>query len=168
MEVSCPCFCYSFYGLYDWEGEKTADYIFRELEENEIEISNKDLIRLIDLYKSWYNEGLQPTSKNFYYYDDPQISKVIMKVMDLQVEISPKWKDHYEGKIYTREDLYKDEVQSTLLYLKLKRIKNLIKENQGEFEGADSAKQYLLLQTHKHLKEIEVSLTTEIGSVIIK
>ncbi len=156
------------FGLYSWDEEKTAEYIFRELEENEIEISNKDLVRLIELYKTWYYEGLQPTSKNFYYYDDPQISKVIMKVMDLQVEISPKWKDHYEGKIYTREDLFKEEVQSTLLYLKLKKIKTLIKENQDEFEGADSTKQLLLLQTSKYLKEIEVSLTAEMGSVILK
>ena len=156
------------FGLYDWEKEKTAEFIFNELAENEIEIENKDYVRLLELYKKWYYEGLQPTSKNFFYYDDPEINRIIMKVMDLQVEISPKWKDHYEGKIFTREDLYKDEVQSTLLYLKLKRIKGLIKENQKEFEGSNSEKQILILQTHKLLKEIEISLTAEIGSVILK
>ncbi len=30
--------------------------------------------------------------------------------MDINTEISPNWKEHYEGHIPTREELFKEEV----------------------------------------------------------
>jgi len=92
-----------------------------------------------------------------------------MKVMDYNTEISPNWKEIFEGKIDTREDLYRDEVFSTVNYLKLRKIKRMMEENQRSMEKDHSMdEQMVLLQIHQHLKQLEIDLTKKLGTVIFK
>ena len=63
----------------------------------------------------------------------------------------------FEGKIESREDLYRQEVFSTINYFKLRKIKRLIEENQRELENNFSGdEQMVLLQMHQHLKKTEI------------
>ncbi len=160
------------FGMMDWDEEqKTADHIFAEIEENNLEemIDNKELIRILQTYRTWYNEGIEPTSKTFLYHEDLSMSSLVMSVMDYQTEISPNWSRIYEGKIHTREELYKEEVISTLNYLKLRKIKRMIEENQRDLENATSPDdQMVCLQSHQHLKELEIALTKLLGTVIFR
>ncbi|MDQ6763212.1 MAG: hypothetical protein M3015_11375, partial [Bacteroidota bacterium] len=58
---------------------------------------------------------------------------------------------------------------STLNYLELKKIRNLIRMNEKELEEAKSAeRQIFLIQTHNHLKNMEIKITNEMGMVILK
>ncbi len=160
------------FGLFQWnEEQKVADHIFSEIETNELFelFDNKDFVRIMKLYKEWYDDGLQPTSKDFLYHEDASLNKLVIAIMDVNVEISPKWKNHYEGHIATREELFREEVISTMNYLMLRKIKRLIIENQNELSHAeDSAHQLLLLETHRHLKNVEIELTKNLGTVIFK
>jgi DNA primase len=160
------------FGVYAWdENHSVAEYIFKEMEENNLEemINNITLIHLIKLYKKWYDEGLEPDAKTFLYSEDMELSRFVVNLMDFPYEISPNWKEFYEGKISSREDLYREEVYSTLNYLKLRKTKRLIAENQLELEhSTDTDKQMELLQVHQILKQIEIELTKIIGTVIIR
>jgi DNA primase len=160
------------FGLKDWDAEeKVAQYIFKEIEQNQLDelIDNKELVKIVHTYKTWYNEGLEPTQKNFLYSDDLQLSALVVSIMDFSYEISPKWKEHFEGRIPTREDLFKEEVFSTVNYLKLKKIKRLMDENQRDLEKSMvSDEQMILVQTHQHLKQMEIELTKQLGTVIFK
>jgi DNA primase len=132
-------------------------------------IENKALLKVYELYKAWYDNGLEPTAKNFLYYEDQTLNSLVINLMDVNSEISPKWKEHYEGHIPTREELFKEEVLSTLNYLKLRKIKKLIEQNQREMEHAlSSDEQMLFLQTHQVLKQMEIELTKLVGTVILK
>ncbi len=160
------------FGLKDWDEEqKVANYIFKEIELNQLEelIDNKDLVHVVQTYKTWYNEGIEPTPKNFLYHDNLKMSSLVVSIMDFNYEISPKWSEHFEGHIPTREDLFKEEVFSTLNYLKLKKIKRLMDENQHDLEKSlISEEQMILVQTHQHLKQMEIELTKQLGTVIFK
>jgi len=160
------------FGLKQWdEHQKVADYIFAELEMNQLEelFDNKELLRVLHTYKTWYLAGLEPTSKNFLYHEDLQMSSLVVHIMDFNYEISANWKDHFDGHIATREELYADEVFSTLNYLKLRKIKRLMDINQRDLEKATSPEeQMVLVQTHQHLKQLEVELTKQLGTVILR
>jgi DNA primase len=160
------------FGLKDWnEEEKVVDHILKEIEANHLEelFDNKELVRVIQTYKTWYTAGIEPTPKNFLYHDDMQMSQLVVSIMDFNYEISPKWKEHFEGHIPTRDDLFKEEVFSTLNYLKLKKIKRLMDENQRDLEKSTvSEEQMILVQTHQHLKQMEIDLTRQLGTVIFK
>ena len=160
------------FGLRDWnEKQKVADYIFKEIEDNQLEelIDNKELVRVFQTYKAWYEAGIEPTARNFLYHDDLQMSALVVSIMDFNYEISPNWKEHFEGHIATREELFAEEVFSTLNYLKLRKIKRLMDENQRDLEKTNIAEdQMVLVQTHQHLKQMEIELTKQLGTVIFR
>ena len=160
------------FGTKGWDNTETvSSYMWREVKDNELEelIDNKELIRIMQTYKNWYDAGLEPTARNFLYHDDLAMSALVVSIMDFNYEVSPNWKEHFEGVIPTRDDLYKEEVESTLNYLKLRKIKRLMDANQSDLEKQHNAEeQLLLLQTHQHLKQVEISLTRKIGTVIFR
>ncbi len=160
------------FGIKEWdENTSVAEHIFKEMDENDLEsmVENRDLITIIHLYKNWYKEGKNPTDKDFLYYNDATINNLVINLMDSQTEISANWSRIFEGKIATREDLFREEVISTLSYFKLRKLKKLIDENQRELEKASTNEdQYLFLKTHIALKYEEQQITKQIGTVIFK
>ncbi|HTQ27253.1 MAG TPA: DNA primase [Puia sp.] len=157
------------FGLKSWDDQKrVADFMLDESIDEEM-IDNKELLTILERYRAWYREGLEPTAKHFLYQEDQRLSSLVVSIMDFPYELSPNWKEHYEGKIATREDLYREEVLSTLNYLKLRKIKRLIDMNQKDLEKSKGTEeQAICLQTHQHLKNMERELLKEIGTVIVK
>jgi DNA primase len=158
------------FGLKSWDEQSlVADYILTECAELYDLIDNKRLLKILDLYRAWYQQGLEPSIKSFLYHEDQELSTLAVSIMDLHLEISPNWKEHYEGHIATPEELYKEDVTSTMRYLKLRKIKRLMEENQQDLGKPHTEEELLvLLQTHKHLKELERALLLDLGTVIIK
>lgn len=157
------------FGTREWDSEKkVADHFFEEMIEEDL-FDNKQLFMLIQLYKTWYQEGLEPAVKNFIYHEDPAISGLVVSVMDFPYELSFKWKEEYEMPVATRDDMYKEEIISTLGYLKLRKIKRMIAQNQQDLEQSQSSEeQIILMQTHQHLKHLEKEIIKQTGTVILK
>jgi len=160
------------FGLKEWnENQKVADHILEEIEMNGLNelVDNKKLLKLIQTYANWYKEGLEPTPRSFLYSEDLELSGMAVGLMETAHELSPNWKEHYDGPMPTREDLYREEVFSTLTYLKMRKIKRMIDENQKDLEKElDPEKQCHLIQTHQHLKQLESELTRKWGTVIFR
>ncbi len=158
------------FGLKAWDEQSSvADYILAECIDLYEMIDNKRLLKILDLYKNLYEKGQEPTTKSFLYHEDQELSTLAVSIMDLNLEISPNWKNHYEGKITTPEELYREDVLSTMHYVKLRKIKRLMEENQQDLAKPHEDEELMvLLQTHRHLKELEIQLTRHMGTVIVK
>ncbi len=161
--------CLIEFGLKEWQPGKTvADFLLYECIDEEL-ITDKKLIKIADVYKTWYEQKLEPTAKNFLYSDDLEMSRMVVSMIEFPYEISPNWLNTYEVTVPTREDNYKQEILSTLSYLELKKLKKLIEQNQKELEETSSPdRQLLLIQTHVRLKDLETKITKDIGTVILK
>jgi DNA primase len=123
------------------------------------------------MYKNWYAQGLEPTAKNFLYHEDQELSALAVSIMDLnaQNELSPNWKEHYEGKIFLPDELYRETVLSTVRYLKLRKIHRLIEENQNDMKTPHSEEELKIqMQTARHLKDMEKELMRDLGTVATK
>ncbi len=157
------------FGLKPWNEEKrVADYMLQEFVDEDM-MDNKSLINILHIYREWYDQGLEPTARNFLYQEDQQLSTLVVSIMDFPFEVSENWKTFFEGKISTREELYKEEVQSTLTYLKLRKIHRLMDMNQKDLERSHNQKeQTIFMQTHLHLKKMEKELMGSSGTVIVK
>ena len=159
------------FGLRSWDdSSRVADYILLQCLDYYDMLDNKHLVQILEIYKGWYEQGLEPTSKNFLYHEDQQLSTLAVSIMDLGGDdLSQNWKDHFEGKIATRDELYKEDVLSTMGYLKLRKIKRLMEMNQKDLEKPHtSEEQLMLIQTHIHLKQLEKELLQHLGTVIVK
>jgi DNA primase len=158
------------FGLKSWDEQSlVADYVLHETADLYELIDNKHLLKILDIYRDLYQQGLEPSTKTFLYHEDQEVCTLAVSIMDLHLEISPNWKEHYDGHIATPEELYKEDVTSTMLYLKLRKIKRLQEENQHDLSKPHSEEEMrVLLQTHKHLKDMEQALVKPLGTVIIK
>jgi len=161
--------CLLEFGLKEWEPGKTvADYLLYDFIEDDT-MEDTMLKKIINTYKTWYEENLEPNAKSFLYTEDLQMSNTVVNLIEFPYEVSEGWATKYEMPVPNREDNYKTDIASTLRYLELKKIKKLIVLNEEEFGKANSEeRQMLLIQTHSHLKNIEIQLTKEIGMVIMK
>lgn len=160
------------FGIKEWDETQTvAQYIFHEMKENDLEsmIENPKLIKITELYRKWYDEGTNPTSKDFLYHEDPDLNMLVIQVMETNTEFSPNFAIKQERRLETREDLFREEVLSTLSYFKLRKIKKLIDENQRHLENAtDPEEQFVCMKMHLALKNEERELTKRTGTVIFK
>lgn len=161
------------FGNMQWDEEKSvAAFITRHLIEDDLETMLEDPLHrnIFSLYKAWYDAGLNPTEKNFIYSDAEGLGSYVINLMDAKTDISPNWKEVYEGPIPVREQYFKEETLSTLTYLKLRKIKKMILQNQSFLEQKDLAPhdELTALQTHLELKAMERELLKAIGTVIIK
>lgn len=160
------------FGTLAWDDNLTvAEFIFQEVDNDGLEelFDNKLLIRILNDYRLQFNNGENPTEKSFLYHSDQQISQLAVSLLTEKHQISPNWTKVYKGDILNRNDLYKEEVLSCMTYLKLKKIKKLILENQLDLEKENSTEDIIiLLQTHQHLKQVEMELMKKTGTVIFR
>jgi DNA primase len=162
--------CLLDFGLQPWDETQTvAQYILAESEEWAM-IENHDLIEIVNQYKTWYKDGLEPVMKNFLFHENQNISKNVVSLTDIKHEISPNWREApYEVIVPSREDLYKEEIYSVLIYLKLRKIKGMIEENQRDLEQPHTDEELMtLIKTHQHLKQMETELLKNLGTVIVR
>lgn len=83
--------------------------------------------------------------------------------------IAPGNKEQLMGYLKMDEDKTNDAVESAINYLKLRKIKRMLLENQVDLEKQHSPEEYTMLhQTHEHLKQMEMELTKKMGTVIIR
>lgn len=160
------------FGNNPWtDGTSVAEYLFAEIDANELEshLESLPMAKILSMYKKWYREGLAPTEKNFMYLEDEEVRNLVIGLMHSDTELSVNWATKYEGHIPTREELFKEEVFSSLNYLKLRKLKKMIHENQLEMQQAPSAEEQMsYVMTHQILKKLEIELTRQLGTVIYK
>jgi DNA primase len=151
-----------------YEGETTvATYILNEGIDVEL-FDNQELLKIVHLYKEICAKGTIPETNYFLYHEDNSIAAIVVSLIDFPFEVSPKWQEKYEMKVPTKDEIYKEDVDSSMLYLQLKKIRKLILENQKDLETeTDSNEQIVLIETHKILKEQEQLLIKKTGAVIM-
>lgn len=156
------------YGLLPFDEEqKIADYILGTLEH--FHLDNPLLEKVATLYSTWYAAGNQPTEKSFLYYDDPELAAIVTSLIEFNYQLSYKWDVLLPGmNILNRDTSLEDSVKS-LNNFKLRKIKQMLDENQRELENAKEIEEQMrLIHVHKDLKEIELEITKEFGTVILK
>jgi DNA primase len=83
--------------------------------------------------------------------------------------IAPVNKEELMNYLKADEDRTNEEVESAISYLKLRKVKRMLLENQLDLEKPHSEDQYSILhQTHEHLKQMEIQLTKKMGTVVIR
>jgi DNA primase len=157
------------FGLKPWDnGKRVADFLFEELDDEEL-FDNKQLWEIAETYKTWYQAGMEPTPRHFYYMENQAMSALVVSLMEFPYEVSDKWKNKFRLPVSSREEVYKEEVLATLRYLKLRKIKRMMEENQQDLEKPHSPEeQVTLLQTHQALKQMEKELLQQLGTVIVR
>ena len=149
------------------ENIKIADYVFDALQS--FDFDNQLLEKITETYRSWYAAGLEPTEKSFVYHDDKEMSAMVISLIEFPYELSPNWEKKFEGMKVIKANAEADETADSLKYFKLRKIKEMLIENQKELSvSADMQEQIRLINVHKELKDVEREITGQLGTVILK
>lgn len=155
------------YGLKPYDESRTiAAYIFDELENYPIENSTYE--KLIDLYKDAYNKGLEPTTKTMLYHDDASIRELLINISMFPFELSNRWDEILPNMNIVNKDVSISDTEMSLNYFKLRKIKKMFEQNQRDMETASFEEQLKLIELHKQLKEFEIAITKQLGTVILR
>jgi DNA primase len=155
------------YGLRDWDEKITmAEYVFKELEE--FSFDSQQLENLFLDYRNKYELGLQPDTKTYLYHTDEDVRNLVVSITVSAHELSQKWDEKIEGLNISNRDTSHQDVNMSISFFKLRKLKKMFEQNQHEMEKASPEELITLIEVHKHLKNMEREITKQIGTVIIK
>jgi DNA primase len=187
------------FGTKNWDiSSSIAEHILEEMVDDSL-LDNTDVLQMIHTFRDGLLHGKIPDKNFFIYHSDPKLSSLAVSLLNFPYEESDHWRrefsqntgyqkqlflQSYEDFIKTvskdnenelmrflkmDEDKTNDEVESAINYLKLRKVKRMLLENQVDMEKPHTPADYETLhRTHEHLKQMEMDLTKKTGSVIIK
>jgi DNA primase len=186
------------HGFKNWDATHlVAEHILSELPEEDL-IDNEAIVKFIHTYKQALADHIKPEKNHFLYHSDPVISTLAVALVYFPYEESVHWKRElsntsgYQTSLFKQDyrsfletirpeneekllnylkmqkDTTNEEVESAINYIKLRKIKRLILQNQADLEKAAPEEQQNLILTDMHLKQMEIDLTRKLGSVVIK
>lgn len=186
------------YGTRNWDAhEMIADHVLSELPEDDL-IDNESVLKLISEYKDQLSRHHRPDKNYFVYHPDQTLSTLAVSLLQFPYEESIHWKRElsmstgYQKSLFEQDyksflntlkkenesvlmsylkigkDNTHEEVESAINYLKLRKIKRLLLQNQSDLEKADPSQQATFFLTHQHLKQMEMELSKKLGSVVIR
>jgi DNA primase len=179
--------------------KKVADYIFEEMVDESLIDNADVIKLLAVFKEILQTSPETATKNYFIYHPDSKLSAFAVSLLNFPYEESEQWKKEfsqstgfqkslfeqpYEDFIKTLakdnedkllkflkidEDRTSEEVESAVNYLKLRKIKRMLLENQLDLEKEHTPEEYTMLhQTHEHLKRMEMELTRKMGTVILR
>jgi DNA primase len=148
------------------DGKLASTWIAEELEP--FPLDNQEMIQLVKVFFDWQVAGKMPNHKTLQYHEDPQVQQLVMGLFEPEHELSLRWNEKLGIKKVVAESSFQHEIEVSLLYYKLRKIKKMIRQNQEDMEKVQGEEQIQLLHIHKHLKDAERELTKVIGTVIFK
>lgn len=149
------------------EEKNVADFIFDELEEDEIWPVSEELESVFrDAYEHYQEHKVL---NELYFIRNVKTSKLAAEILSARHSLSPGWEKNYEKFVKTDDDNYKRQVVSNLNYLKLNHIELLMNENQENLKEAQTEEDIEMYQhIHANLQEIRMKITNKLGTVILK
>ena len=181
------------------QSKLVAEYIFEEMVDESLIDNPEVIKLIAAFKDVLQQDPAQANKNYFIYHPDTKLSALAVSLLNFPYEESEHWRKEfsqssgyqkglfeqsYEDFINTvavenKEQLMSylnmdidrtnEEVESAINYLKLRKIKRMLLENQLDMEKQHTSDEYNMLhQTHEHLKQMEVGLTRKMGTVVLK
>jgi DNA primase len=181
------------------EQQRVSDYIFEEISDESLLENEEvqKLFMAYKALRQQGEDPKGP--QYFLQHPDQQLSTLAVSLIQFPHEESTRWKTEfsqnagYQTRLFEQdyeqfismlatgqestlqqflkaeEDRSSEVILSAIHYLKLRKIKRMLLENQQDMEKNQNTEELgVLLQTHEHLKQMEIALGKQAGSVIIR
>ncbi len=176
-----------------------ADHIFEEMVDETLIDNQDVIVLVNTYKNTLRKKDAEPNKNFFIYHPDTKLSTFAVSLLNFPYEESERWRTEFSqdsgfqkqlfqqsyedfmrtiakdnekelmGYLKMDEDKTNEEVESVINYLKLRKVKRMLLENQVDLEKQHSAEEYAVLhQTHDHLKQMEMGLAKKMGTVIIR
>lgn len=176
-----------------------AEHIFDEMVEDSLIDNPDVVLLFKTFKETLQNKSTELNNSYFIYHPDTKLSALAVSLLNFPYEESEHWRREfsqasgYQKKLFEKdyedfiktvdknnkeelmsflnmdEDKTNEEVESAINYLKLRKIRRILLENQLDLEKQHTPEESMMLHhTHEHLKKLEMELTKKSGAVILK
>ncbi len=176
-----------------------AEYILEEIPDESLIDNAEVILLIAAFKQLMQSTPELATKNYFIYHPDTKLSTLAVSLLNFPHDQSDRWKSEFSQNSGFQQSLFKQsyedfmramrkdneaelnnflkidedrsdvEVDSAIMYLKLRKIKRMLLENQADLEKPHTTEElYMLHQTHEHLKKMEIELTRNMGAVVIK
>jgi len=181
------------------DSKLVAEHIFEEMVDESLIDNKDVIVFITTFREVLQQHAAKPEKSYFIYHPDTKLSTFAVSLLNFPYEESERWRTEFSqdsgfqkqlfeqsyedfmrtiakdnekqlmGFLKIDEDKTNDEVESVINYLKLRKIKRMLLENQVDLEKTHTPEEYEMLhQTHTHLKGMEIELTKKLGTVILR
>lgn len=176
-----------------------AEYVLEEMVDEDLIDNKDVVALIHEFRDILKKDIQQANKNHFIYHPDTRLSALAVSLLNFPYEESEHWRREfsqasgYQKQLFEKsyedfiqaiapdnseqlmaylksdEDRTNEEVESAVNYLKLRKIKRMLLENQLDLEKKHSREEYeMLSRTHDHLKQMEIELTRKSGAVIVR
>lgn len=181
------------------DSKLVADYIMEEMVDESLVDNKEVFRLITVFKELLQTNPGSANSSYFIYHPDTQLSALAVSLLNFPYEESGHWRKEfsqasgYQKHLFEKdyddfiktlardneeelmtylsmdEDRTNEAVESAVNYLKLRKIKRMLLENQLDLEKQHTPEEFNVLhQTHDHLKKMEMELTKKMGAVILR
>jgi DNA primase len=181
------------------QSKLVAEYIFEEMIDESLIDNREVAILIGSFKDVLQRDTAKADKNYFIYHPDTKLSALAVSLLNFPYEESEHWRREfsqasgYQKQLFEKsyedfiatvapdnndqlmqylkmdKDKTNDEVESAINYLKLRKVKRMLLENQVDLEKQHTPSEYdMLYRTHDHLKQMEIDLTKKMGTVIIR
>ncbi len=181
------------------ESKLVADHIFEDMVDESLIDNKDVLMLIAAFKQMLQQNPDANDKNYFVYHPDNRLSSFAVSLLNFPYEESERWKTEFSQNTGFRQELFQqsfedfmrivarenekelttylkmeednthEEVESVLNYLKLRKVRRMLLENQLDLEKTHTAEEFHVLhQTHEHLKNMEIGLTKKMGAVVIR
>ena len=181
------------------QSKLVAEYIFEEMIDESLIDNREVAILIGSFKDVLQRDTTKADKNYFIYHPDTKLSALAVSLLNFPYEESEHWRREfsqasgYQKQLFEKsyedfittvapdnndqlmqylkmdKDKTNDEVESAINYLKLRKVKRMLLENQVDLEKQHTPAEYdMLYRTHAHLKQMEIDLTKKMGTVIIR
>ncbi|HEX2845139.1 MAG TPA: DNA primase [Chitinophagaceae bacterium] len=176
-----------------------AEYIFEEIPDESLIDNADVILLIAAFKELLQSNLQQAHKNYFIYHPDTRLSTLAVSLLNFPYDESERWRSEFSQNSGFQQSLFQqsfedfmrtlqkdneeqlnkflkidedrtnEEVDSAIIYLKLRKVKRMLLENQADLEKEHSDEErYMLHQTHEHLKQMEIELTKKMGAVILR
>ncbi len=176
-----------------------SEYLIQEMVDETLIDNKDVLLLLQETRDQLKNDPARLDQNYFIYHSNPQLSSFAVSLLNMPYEESEHWRKEFSQSLGYQKNLFEqpldsflqtlahgneeklmsylkmdvdrthEEVESALTYLKLRKVKRMLIENQQDLAKEHSPDEYNMLhQTHQYLKEMEISLAKKTDAVVIR
>lgn len=154
------------YGNLAYEEEvSVASKILEELEK--VTIKNDLHKKIINVYYEYMENEEIPSLDHFVKHEDEKIKQLAIDVSLNRYHVSENWNKRLDLGIIDIEKNYKKEIKSVLIHFMLKKVKELLVENNEKIKVSAEEELEEHLKVQAYLIEMKRKLSEELKSVVI-
>ncbi|TXJ29262.1 MAG: DNA primase [Chitinophagaceae bacterium] len=181
------------------DSKLVAEYIFEEIPDESLIDNADVILLIAAFKELLQSNLQQAHKNYFIYHPDTRLSTLAVSLLNFPYDESGRWRSEFSQNSGFQQSLFQqsfedfmrtlqkdneeqlnkflkidedrtnEEVDSAIIYLKLRKVKRMLLENQADLEKEHSDEErYMLHQTHEHLKQMEIELTKKMGAVILR